>query len=149
MGNAVRTTIDLPVPPDQVWEVIMDPNQLDEWVTIHRRVGKVSDSPLVEGSTMEQVLCLRGVPFKVKWTVKEAEPGKLAVMEGKGPARSIAIIRDELDEIDGGTRFSYVNEFKPPLGPLGNAANRVLVGGVSEREAHASLKQLKALLTSS
>jgi uncharacterized protein YndB with AHSA1/START domain len=145
MSNAVRTTIDLPVPPEKVWEVIMDPNQLDEWVTIHRRVGKISDSPLVEGSTMEQVLCLRGVPFKVKWTVKEADPGKLAVMEGKGPARSTAIIRDELSEIEGGTRFSYVNEFKPPLGPLGAAANRVLVGGVSEREAKASLEQLKGL----
>src|SRR3954447_15234456 len=70
---------------------------------------------------MDQVLCLRGVPFKVKWTVKEAEPGKLAVMEGRGPARSKALIRDELEETEGGTKFVYVNEFNPPFGPLGSA----------------------------
>lgn len=146
MSNAVRTSVELAAPPEKVWELIMDPYQLDDWVTIHRRVGKVSDNPLVEGSTMDQVLCLRGVPFTVSWTVKEAEPGRLAVMEGRGPARSKAIIRDELEEIEGGTRFVYVNEFKPPLGPLGSAANRVLVGGVPEREARASLEQLKKLL---
>ena len=47
---------------------------------------------------------------------------------------------------NGGTRFEYENEFKAPMGPLGAAASRALVGGVPEREAQASLKQLKALL---
>jgi hypothetical protein len=45
-----------------------------------------------------------------------------------------------------GTRFHYLNEFSPPLGPLGNAASRALVGGVSQREAQASLQRLKALI---
>jgi uncharacterized protein YndB with AHSA1/START domain len=144
--NAVRTTIELAASPQEVWDVIMDANRLDEWVTIHRRVGKVSDNPLVEGATMDQVLCLRGVPFKVKWTVKEAEPGKLAVMEGRGPARSKALIRDELEETEGGTKFVYVNEFNPPFGPLGSAAQRVLVGGIPEREAQTSLEKLKKLV---
>ncbi len=47
---------------------------------------------------------------------------------------------------DGGTRFHYENEFKAPGGPLGAAASRVLVGGLPEREAKASLQKLKALL---
>jgi hypothetical protein len=115
-------------------------------VTIHRRLGKVSDHPLTDGSTMEQTLCLRGANFKVNWKVTEYDAPHLAVMEGKGPARSLALIRDTLTEVKGGTRFDYVNEFKAPMGPLGAAASRILVGGVSEREANSSLQRLKTLL---
>ena len=46
----------------------------------------------------------------------------------------------------GGTCFEYENEFKAPLGPLGAAASRALMGGLPQREANASLQRLKALL---
>jgi uncharacterized protein YndB with AHSA1/START domain len=144
--SAVRTSIEIAAPPEKVWAVIMDPDRLADWVTIHRAVNRVSDSPLTADSIMEQRLSLRGVPFNVTWKVKEFDPPHLAVMEGTGPGRSRAQIRDELTAVDGGTRFDYVNEFKPPMGPLGTAVGRVLVGGVSEREAKASLQKLKALV---
>jgi uncharacterized protein YndB with AHSA1/START domain len=144
--SAVRASIDIAAPPDEVWAVVMDPDHLGDWVTIHRGVKRASDNPLTADSTMEQRLCLRGVSFNVTWKVKEFDPPHLAVMEGRGPARSQAFIRDELTAVDGGTRFDYVNEFKPPMGPLGLAAGRVLVGGLSQREANASLQKLKALV---
>jgi uncharacterized protein YndB with AHSA1/START domain len=144
--SAVRASIEIAAPPEEVWAVVMDPDRLGEWVTIHRGVKRVSDNPLRADSTMEQRLCLRGVSFNVTWKVKEFDPPHLAVMQGRGPARSQAFIRDELVAIDGGTRFDYVNEFRPPMGPLGSAAGRVLVDGLSEREAKASLQKLRALL---
>jgi uncharacterized protein YndB with AHSA1/START domain len=144
--SAVKASIDISASPQEVWETVMDPHRLDEWVSIHRRLRDVSDSPLVEGSEMEQQLCLRGVNFNVKWTVVEYDPPHVAVMEGRGPARSKALIRDELTAIDGGTRFDYTNDFSAPGGPLGAAASRVLVGGVPQREANASLRALKQLL---
>lgn len=149
MGNEVRTTTQIDAPPQAVWDVVMDPDRFGDWVTIHRGLKHVSDQPLREGSTLEQRLCLRGVPFTVEWTVVELDEPRLVVMEGRGPARSKAITRDELTERDGGTAFVYVNEFKTPLGPLGAAASKVLVGGVSEREAKASLARLKQLLEGS
>jgi uncharacterized protein YndB with AHSA1/START domain len=144
--SAVKASIEISASPQEVWEAVMDPHRLDEWVSIHRRLRDVSDSPLVEGSKMEQQLCLRGVNFNVKWTVVEYDAPHLAVMEGRGPARSKALIRDELTQVDGGTRFDYTNDFSAPGGPLGAAASRVLVGGVPQREANASLQRLKQLL---
>jgi uncharacterized protein YndB with AHSA1/START domain len=149
VSNEIRTTVQLDAPPQAVWDVVMDPRRFGDWVTIHRGVKNVSDTPLEEGSTLEQRLCLRGVSFTVRWTVVELEEPRLVVMEGRGPARSRAITRDELTEKDGGTSFAYVNEFKTPMGPLGAAASKVLVGGVSEREAKASLQKLKRLLSKS
>ena len=49
---------------------------------------------------------------------------------------------------ENGTLFDYTNEFKPPGGPLGAVAGRVLVGGLSQREAQRSLQRLKQLVES-
>lgn len=127
----------------------MDPDRLDDWVTIHRRVGKVSDRPLRNGSTLEQTLCLRGLSVKVRWTVSEARAFELAVWEGRGPARAKAHTTYRLSpEGSHGTRFDYEVEFKAPLGPIGAAASRALVGGVPQREADRTLARLRALFES-
>jgi carbon monoxide dehydrogenase subunit G len=145
--TVVETAIDIDATPADVWKVVMDPERLGDWVTIHRKLGKVSDRPLKPGSTLVQMLCLRGANFKVRWEVAESDEGQLARWEGKGPARSHATTEYRLSgNGDGGTRFDYRNEFKPPLGPLGSAASRALMGGVPEREAKRSLQKLKALL---
>jgi uncharacterized protein YndB with AHSA1/START domain len=147
--STVETTIDIAAPPKQVWEVLMDAGRLGDWVTIHRKLHGSPDKPLRRGSEIVQTLNLRGVKFKVHWTVVELNEPSLAVWEGHGPARSTAETRYELKpDGENGTRFHYVNEFRPPLGPLGNAASRALVGGVSEREATASLRRLKSLVES-
>jgi hypothetical protein len=59
--------------------------------------------------------------------------------------RSKAIIENRLEERDGKTVYRYKNEFKAPFGPLGSTAEKVLAGGVPEKEARASLAKLKAL----
>jgi uncharacterized protein YndB with AHSA1/START domain len=147
MSNVVETAIDIDVPPEKVWEVVMDPDRLADWVTIHRKLHSVSDRPLKEGSTLEQTLCLRGATFKVRWQVAEEDDRRLVRWEGKGPARSRAETEYRLaPDGNGGTRFGYRNEFKAPLGPLGAVASRTLVGGVPERESKRSLQRLKALL---
>ncbi len=143
----VTASISLPAPPEQVWEVVMDPQRLGDWVTIHRRLGKVDSGPPRSGYEMEQRIHLRGVDFTVHWTLVECRAGELAVWEGRGPARSHAHTRYRLhaDGDGNGTQFDYENEFRAPLGPLGAVASRALVGGIPQREANRSLERLKAL----
>ena len=64
--------------------------------------------------------------------------------EGRGPARSHAHSEYVLSAEDGGTRFDYRNEFRPPLGPVGALVSRALVGGMPEREAKRTLERLRA-----
>jgi uncharacterized protein YndB with AHSA1/START domain len=147
--SSVQVSIDIDAPIERVWDTIMDPNKLGDWVTIHRSVSEVSANPRTQGAKMQQVLHLRGVSFKVKWTLADVSAPNVANWEGRGPARSQAFIRYQLSKFgngDGGTRFQYTNEFKTPGGPLGNVASHVMVGGVSEREATNSLRRLKQLL---
>ncbi len=145
--STVHATIEIDAPTQRVWDTIMDPQHLKDWVTIHRSVRDVSDRPLRKGSTMVQALHIRGVSFHVHWTLTEVSSPKHAEWEGQGPAHSLARIRYELtDGGDGPTKFAYTNEFAPPGGRLGSVASRFIVGATSEREANNSLARLKALL---
>jgi uncharacterized protein YndB with AHSA1/START domain len=139
--SEVTTSITIDAPPEQVWEVVMDPKRLGDWVTIHRKLDSASDGE------MDQVLCLRGVNFHVHWELATCDAPRHAVWAGRGPARSHAETEYRLTPADGGgTRFAYRNAFKAPLGPLGAVASRALVGGLPEREARESLRNLKALI---
>ena len=143
----VTASIDIDAPPDRVYDAVLDPSRLHEWVTIHRRVNRSDDGEPHEGYEMDQTLCLRGANFKVHWTLTEHQPYERATWEGRGPAHSYARTSYRLTDIDGdATRFEYENEFKPPGGFVGAAASRALMGGVPEREANRSLQRLKALL---
>lgn len=145
--STVQAEIEINAPIERVWETIMDPGRLGDWVTIHKSVKNVSDAPLRRGATMDQAMQVRGLTFRVHWQLVSVKPPEEAQWEGGGPAHSHALIRYELSSEDASrTRFRYTNEFHPPGGRLGNVAGRMIVGATSQREANNSLSKLKALL---
>lgn len=145
--STVRASIEIAATPACVWETVMDPERLGDWVTIHRRLRDHDDGAPREGYRMDQQIHLRGVSVDVHWTLVQCESNKRAVWEGRGPARSRARTEYALHPLSSGcTRFDYCNEFHAPLGPLGALASRALVGGMPEREATRTLEHLRALL---
>lgn len=144
--SLVTASIQIPATPQQVWDTIMDPACLGEWVTIHRKLIHADSGPPRVGYAMEQQIQMRGVSLDVHWQLVECRPGTLAVWEGRGPARSHARSEYALKAEDKGTRFDYRNEFRPPLGPVGAIVSRALVGGMPEREANRTLDRLRAHL---
>jgi carbon monoxide dehydrogenase subunit G len=144
--SEVREAIDIGATPEDVYDMMLDPGRLHEWVTIHRKINKADSGEPQRGFKMDQTLCLRHANFKVHWTLTEAERPHRATWEGRGPAGSYARTSYTLSPNGEGTHFVYENEFKAPGGLLGKAASRVVGGGVPAREAKQSLAQLKALL---
>jgi uncharacterized protein YndB with AHSA1/START domain len=145
--STVQTEIEIDAPIERVWEIVMDPYRLGDWVTIHKSVDNVSRIPLRRGATMDQAMSVVGLTFHVHWRLTEIDAPREARWEGGGPAHSDALIRYELERTNSGrTRFRYTNEFHPPGGRLGSMASRFIVGATSEREATRSLSRLKALL---
>ena len=116
----VERTIELPAEPQAVYELVMDPRRLEDWVTIHAGLKDAPNWELRKGSELTQCLKLAGRKFKVVYDLEPANGN--------------------------GTRFCYSNESSMRGGPLGRLASRALKG-TSERESERSLKRLKALLT--
>jgi uncharacterized protein YndB with AHSA1/START domain len=144
--SLVTVSTRIAVPPVEVWKMIMDPSRLCDWVTIHRRLVHADDGAPRVGYEMDQQVHMRGVNLEVHWKLVDCRPGELAVWEGRGPAHSRARSEYILKAEDGGTRFDYRNEFRPPLGPVGAIVSRALVGGMPEREARRTLDRLRAHL---
>jgi uncharacterized protein YndB with AHSA1/START domain len=145
--SVVHVTIEIAAPPTTVFETIMDPYQLRDWVTIHRSLSKVPDNPVTEGARMDQVLHVHGISFTVHWTLVGVHPPHEAEWVGRGPAMSHASIHYGLTGASAGpTTFDYTNDFGAPGGALGRLASRMVVGQTSDREAHRSLERLKTLI---
>ena len=141
--SVVTASTQIPAPRERVWDVVMDPQRLHDWVTIHRKLTHADEGPLRVGYEMDQQIHLRGVSLEVHWRLVECELGTRAVWEGRGPARSRARTEYVLSGEGGSTRFDYRNEFHPPLGPIGALVSRALVGGMPEREAKRTLERLR------
>jgi carbon monoxide dehydrogenase subunit G len=144
--SVVSFSAHIDAPPEAVWKTVMDPHRLGEWVTIHRALRSADGGPPKVGYRMEQQVHLRGVSLDIHWRLMQCEPCRLAVWEGRGPARSRAHTEYVLHAEGDGTHFDYRNEFRPPLGPVGAFASRALVGGMPEREARRTIERLRELL---
>src|SRR6516162_11117275 len=87
--SVVSASIDIAVPPEQVWEMVMDPGRLDEWVTLHRKLLYADRGPPRVGYKMDQQLHLRGVNLEVHWQLVDCSPGERRVAgSGSGPVTS-------------------------------------------------------------
>jgi uncharacterized protein YndB with AHSA1/START domain len=146
VSEGVTAEIEIDAPIETVYEAMMDPRRLGDWVTIHRELGELPELPLRKGSEFEQKLALAGKSFKVTWEVTRAEPPHEAQWEGSGPAGSGARVAYKLAQRGEGTQVRYENEFDFPAGFLGKAAGRLLVRAPAGKEAKRSLERLRSLL---
>jgi carbon monoxide dehydrogenase subunit G len=141
----VERTIEIDAPARDVYDVVMDPSRLRDWVTIHDHLEDAPGGRLKQGSKLTQSLKLAGRRFKVRWTVVENDPCRRVVWKGKGPVGSHAQVVYTFDEDGEGTRFSYMNQYDLPGGVVGRVAGHA-VSRVTEKELDGSLRLLKSLV---
>jgi uncharacterized protein YndB with AHSA1/START domain len=141
----VEREIHIDVEPDRVYDLVMDPSRLEEWVTIHEELKEAPSGQLRKGSELVQRLKLAHRRFNVHWKVAEADRPTKVVWEGQGPVHSKAKVAYEFAPNGQGTTFRYLNQFDLPFGPLGKVAGAT-VRRASVRETDRSIERLKQLL---
>ena len=146
MGEEVRSCIEIEASPDEVWDVVMDPNRLGDWVSAHRELHWDGNGELAEGETFAQTLRLGGAKTRIEWTIVDMDRPRSAYWRGRGPISSKAYVTYELTPEGAGTRFDYCNSFDLPGGPIGRLAARVASASKGRSEAEKSLATLKRLL---
>jgi uncharacterized membrane protein len=141
----VERTVRIAAPAERVYDVVMDPSRLADWVTIHHHLEDAPNGQLEKGSKLTQCLKLAGKKFNVRWTVVENDPCTRVVWEGRGPVASHARVVYEFSEDGDRTNFSYLNEYDLPGGALGRVAGRA-VARVTQKELDGSLQRLKSIV---
>ena len=145
--SVVIASIDIDAPLQEVWDTIMNPGRMREWVTIVDRIDHVDPGPIRPGFRMSQTLHLRGVPFKVQLDARGARRAALRALGGQRARRARRPSpRIASASATGAPTSTTATSFARPFGPLGAAASRVIVGGIPEKEANASLRRLREIL---
>ena len=96
----ITREIDFPVPPEEVWEALTDPEQLEEWfandVELDPRPGGAGIFRWEDGEERSA-------------TVVEAEPGERLVLDWDDDGGEVELV---LEETEDGTRL-HVRETAP------------------------------------
>jgi len=137
--------IHIDAPPEEVYDTLMDPDALGKWVTIQQSLEEAPSGDLEKGSELVQRVKVAGRKFRLRWKVAQADRGKCAVWQGRGPFGSRAEAVYVLEANGGGTNFSYTNEYHLPGGFAGRLAGHAIVAA-SGGEADKSLAKLKRLV---
>ena len=124
----VERSIEIAASPEAVYEVIMDPAQLGDWVTIHDSLVHAPNGQLEKGDELEQKLKIAGQGFKVSWKVVTAHRPHDIEWEGRGPMGTKARVSYDL-----------------PGGPLGKVGAKAFQK-TAAKEADRTLVNLKGLL---
>jgi carbon monoxide dehydrogenase subunit G len=140
----IEGSVDVDAPPEEVYGLVMDPRRLNDWVSIHDRLVEAPDGELDKDSTLVQRLTVAGQRFTVRWQVTRDDRPRKVVWEGRGPLRSRARVTYDFAEQNGGTHFSYANEYELPGGAAGRLTGRA-VSRIAKRELNRSLDRLKEL----
>lgn len=141
----VERSIEIAAPPDAVYDVVMDPKRLGEWVTVHESLVHAPDGVLEQGDELAQKLKVAGQGFKVTWKVVTAHRPRDVEWEGRGPMGTKARVSYDLEPRSDGTCFNYMNEYELPGGPLGKIGGRAF-RRTAAKEADRTLVKLKGLL---
>jgi carbon monoxide dehydrogenase subunit G len=141
----VEGSVDVEAPPEALYELVMDPERLGDWVSIHDRLVEAPGGELDKGSRLAQCLRVAGRRFTVRWRVTQDDRPRRVVWEGRGPFRTRARVTYDFTGRDGGgTHFSYGNEYELPGGAAGRLTGRA-VSRIARREVDRSLDRLKEL----
>ena len=142
----VTASIDIDAPREKVFETMLDPARLNEWVTIHRKVNDADGGRPHEGYEMEQTLCLRGVNFKVKWTLTALRARALGDLGG--PRARPLLRAHRLQALR--QRRGHPLRVRERVQGAGRVPRQGGLAGAGRRPApeggHQSLKRLKGLL---
>jgi len=130
--------------PERVWEVISDLGGQEKWMVDVRRLEVTSEVKIGVGTVIEVTSELFGLPVVhdvMEITAWEA-PRELGIVH-RGQFTGTAAFW--LVPLGGGTVFRWCEDFRPPLGPLGELAFALVVGPHLRRVFGRSMENVRQI----
>jgi Polyketide cyclase / dehydrase and lipid transport len=116
----------IPATPERVWEVLADLEHQGAWMVDVRELRITSERKHGAGAVMRVTSELFGLPIvKDVMAITWWEPPHRMDVEHRGQFHGSGSFL--LDRVDNGTIFTWVEDFRPPLGALGELTFAALV----------------------
>lgn len=144
MTHFTRETV-VACPPDRVFAVLSNVERLTEFSDMTVAIRKGPGRPVRPGDQFEQAVKVLGIEFDTEWEVTEVEPDTLIRIEGRSKSNGRASLTHHLAPEGTGTRVTFDVDYDPPLGILGEIADKLVFERHHEKEAEQILARLKEL----
>lgn len=130
----LSVSVDVPLPPEQAWEAASELSRYKEWLTIHRVWRSKPPETLGQGTVLESIVEVKGMPNRIKWTIVNFKPPEAMTLNGDGTGGvKVKLIGKVAPAIDGSTVTFDVHLRGPALfGPIGMVVAGVLKGDIRE-----------------
>lgn len=144
----IARTIEIARPPEEIFDYITDLDRLAEWATMVKETRDLGDRPIKQGTTFSQTIKAAGsVDIDCDWHVKELERPRHVHYEATAPGGGEMQMSQTVTLLDGGrSRVEIDLDYEVPGGILGQIADKLVFEGQNEKEADASLANLKRIL---
>jgi carbon monoxide dehydrogenase subunit G len=136
--------VSIKAAPEQVWDVITDLERQSEWMVDVRSLEVTSAQKQGAGAVMRVRSELFGLPIvRDVMEVTAWEPPVRMAVAHRGQFAGTGEFR--LEAAEGGTRFSWTEVVRPPMGVLGEALFALLVRPHLSRVFRRSLANVRRL----
>jgi hypothetical protein len=130
--------------PERVWQVISDLEGQKQWMVDLRSLEITSEQKSGAGAEMDVTSDLFGLPLvKDRMVITAWDPPHRFDVAHVGSFSGIGSFI--LEAVPGGTVFTWIEEFAPPLGPLGEAGFSLSVGPHLRRVFRRSMDNVRRL----
>lgn len=142
MGHVQRSIV-VGCPPEQVFAVLADIEQLPSFSSMTVDVRGGPGRALRTGDRFTQVIRLVGKELESDWQVVEVHEPTLLRLSGDAPGGATATLVERLTPEGTGTRVELDVEYDLPLGLLGDAIDAIFLERKNTEQAEEILATLK------
>lgn len=140
----LELSVFVAAPPEAVWDVLADLDNQKDWMVDVRRLDIVSDQKRGEGAVMKVTSELFGLPIvKDVMAITVWDPPRQMDVEQRGQFSGSGSFR--IERAEDGSLFTWIEDFRPPLGPLGEFGFNIAVKPHLTRVFTRSMNNVKRL----
>jgi carbon monoxide dehydrogenase subunit G len=138
-----QLSVEIARPVHEVWEYLIEPENVPEWQSSAHSSHKISDGPIRVGTHLEDERRFLGRRARSEVEVTEFEPERLFTLHGiSGPVRFT--VRHRLSETDGHTKLDVEAEADPGHGI--SRLTRPMIERAAAHELKGDFQRLKQKL---
>ena len=128
----VSVSVDVPLTPETAWDCASNLSRYKEWLTIHRVWRSKLPETIEEGTEVESIVEVKGMPNRIKWTVVDYKPPEAMTLNGDGKGGvKVKLIGKVKPNGDGSTVTFDAHLGGPALfGPIGKVVAAALKGDI-------------------
>jgi len=137
--------VSVSCPQETVFAFLLDIERLPELTEMTVAVKNTPGRPLQVGDCFQQVVKVMGVEIDTDWEVTELVSHSRLRVEGRSKSNGQASLTETVSAEGDGCRVTLDVDYDPPLGLLGEIADKLVFERRHEEEAEHILASLKDL----